>query len=250
MEKIIEISGLYAGYENNIILEDINLDIFKNQFIGIIGPNGGGKTTLLKILLGLLPIKSGTVRINNKEPKDARKYIGYVPQENKFDWKFPIKVIDVVLSGRLKFKKYVNYFYSKEDVASANQILEKLGMLHLKNNHISELSGGQKKRVFIARALVTEADIFLLDEPTSELDGQIENSIYDILKELNKEKTIILVTHDIGIVSGYISRVCCLNKKLFTHESGKITADLISAAYKCPVDLIAHGVPHRVLCEH
>ncbi|MBP7654356.1 ABC transporter ATP-binding protein [Candidatus Dependentiae bacterium] len=250
MEKIIEVKELYAGYDKNVIIENINLDVFKNEFVGIIGPNGGGKTTFLKTLLGLHPVKSGSIKIFGNSPETARKFFGYVPQENKFDWKFPMKVIDIVLSGRLKFKNGFKYYYSKDDLKKSNEMLERFDMLKYKDTHISELSGGQKKRVFICRALVTESDILLLDEPTSELDAHIENTIYDKLKKLNEHKTIILVTHDIGIISGYVTKVCCLNRKLFYHESGKITGDMIREAYHCPVDLIAHGIPHRVFEEH
>jgi len=251
MNKIIEIKNLYVAYDDNLVLENINLDIYEKDFIAILGPNGGGKSTLLKALLGLLQIKTGSIKIYGKRPNESRNLFGYVPQENKFDWQFPISVIDVVLSGRLKFKKNFNFFYSKNDFEIAEELLKKFGLLDWKNKHISELSGGQKKRVFICRALVTESDILLLDEPTAELDAHIENCIYDFLKELNSKKTIILVTHDIGIISGYVSKVCCLNKKLFYHHSGKITGEMLQNAYHCPVDLIAHGnLPHRVLGDH
>jgi zinc transport system ATP-binding protein len=250
MEKIIEITNLSAGYNDKVIIEDINLQVYKNDFIGIIGPNGGGKTTFLKTLLGLIPIQKGSIKIFDEPPVKANKFIGYVPQTTNFDWQFPINVENIVLSGMLKFKKPFRFFYNKNDINVVNTILEKLGILKFRKTHIFELSGGQRKRVFIARALVTEPEILFLDEPTSDLDPQIEKDLYDLLKLISQDKTILLVSHDIGVISQHINKVCCLNKNMFYHPSGKITKKMLDKTYHCPIDLIAHGTPHRVFEEH
>jgi zinc transport system ATP-binding protein len=249
-EIAIEIKNISAGYDNDIVIENINCNIYEGDFFGIIGPNGGGKSTLLKIILGLLnPIK-GSIKIYGKSPKIARKNIGYVPQYSEFDKHYPISVWDIVLMGRRSIRG-LNPIYSNEDKKATIDALKKVNMLKYKKRHISELSGGQRQRVFIARALVSNPKILLLDEPTASIDKDLQINFYNLLKELNKNVTILLVTHDIGVISSYVNRVACLNHFMFTHDDEKmISKEMLEKTYSCPVELIAHGVPHRVLDEH
>ncbi len=252
MEKniVIELKNISAGYDNDTIIENINCNIYDGDFFGIIGPNGGGKSTLLKIILGLLnPIK-GTIQIYGQDPKIGRKNIGYVPQHSEYDKHYPISVFDVVLMGRRSIRG-LHPTYSSDDKKATMKALEKVNMEKYKKRHISELSGGQRQRVFIARALVSNPKILLLDEPTASIDKDLQINFYNLLKELNKNVTIVLVTHDIGVISSYVNRVACLNHFMFTHDDEKmITKEMLEKTYSCPVDLIAHGVPHRVLDDH
>jgi zinc transport system ATP-binding protein len=246
----IQIKNLSAGYENEIVIENINCDIYNGDFFGIIGPNGGGKSTLLKVILGLLKPISGTAKIFGQTPELGRKNVGYVPQYSEYDKQYPISVWDVVLMGRRSIRGF-HPIYSSEDKKATIQALKKVNMEKYRKRHISELSGGQRQRVFIARALVSNPKILLLDEPTASIDKDLQTNFYNLLRELNKKVTIVLVTHDIGVISSYVTRVACLNHYMFTHDDEKmISKEMLEKTYNCPVDLIAHGVPHRVLDEH
>ncbi len=246
----IELKNISAGYGNDIVIENITCNIYDKDFFGIIGPNGGGKSTLLKIILGLLNPFKGYIRIYGKPPKIGRKNIGYVPQYSEYDKHYPISVWDVVLMGRRSIRGF-HPLYSSDDKKATVETLKKVSMLEYKKRHISELSGGQRQRVFIARALVSNPKILLLDEPTASIDKDLQINFYNLLKELNKSVTILLVTHDIGVISSYVNRVACLNHFMFTHDDEKmISKEMLEKTYSCPVDLIAHGVPHRVLDEH
>jgi zinc transport system ATP-binding protein len=245
----IELINITGGYNNEIVIENINCKIYDGDFFGIIGPNGGGKSTLLKIILGLLNPMEGTVRIFGQLPENGRKNIGYVPQYSEYDKQYPISVWDVVLMGRRIISGF-HPLYSAADKKATNEELKRVNMEKYKNRHISELSGGQRQRVFIARALVAKPKILLLDEPTASIDKDLQTNFYKLLKQLNKDVTIVLVTHDIGVISAYVNRVACLNHYIFTHNEKMISKEMLEATYSCPVDLIAHGLPHRVLDEH
>ncbi len=246
----IELNNISAGYENDAVIENINCNIYDGDFFGIIGPNGGGKSTLLKIILGLLDPIKGNVKLYGEPPKIGRKNIGYVPQYSEYDKHYPISVGDVVLMGRRSVRG-IHPIYSSDDKKATDDALKKVSMLEYKKRHISELSGGQRQRVFIARALVSNPKILLLDEPTASIDKDLQINFYNLLKELNKNVTILLVTHDIGVISSYVTRVACLNRFMFIHDDEKmISREMLEKTYSCPVDLIAHGVPHRVLDEH
>ncbi|MFO8052233.1 MAG: ABC transporter ATP-binding protein [Thermoplasmatota archaeon] len=247
--KALEIKGLSAGYDNMTVIENIDFDVDHGEFFGLIGPNGGGKSTLLKAILGLLEPFKGKIRIYGKEPKEGRKYVGYVPQYSVFDKDFPITVFNVVMMGRRR-NKGLKPWYSGKDKRAVKDALSSVGIWEKRKDHISSLSGGQKQRVYIARALTTDPRMLLLDEPTASVDARMESSIYKILTELNEDKTIILVTHDIGIISSHVDSVACLNKHIFKNDQPVITPEMLEESYQCPVDLIAHGVPHRVLAPH
>jgi zinc transport system ATP-binding protein len=248
-EPVIEIQNLCVNYEATVALKGVDLTVRKGDVFGIIGPNGGGKSTLLKAILGLVQPTQGTVRILGEPPERGRRHIGYVPQFAQFDREFPISVLDVVLMGCLSRKPRVSW-YTKEDRATALDALKSVGMDGFADKHISSLSGGQKQRVFIARAFVCKPAILLLDEPTASVDQNIKESIYDLLLRIQKSMTVVLVTHDIGAVSSLVNRVACLNQTLFTHYDSKLTPQMLEDAYGCPVDLIAHGTPHRVFESH
>jgi len=246
---MISVRHLWAGYDNQPVLEDINLSIKKLDFIGLIGPNGGGKTTLLKVLLGLLSPTRGEVRILGKSVQEGRRHIGYVPQVVEFDRDFPISVWEVTRMGRLGKRRLLQR-YSTEDDEIVAGALRRVGMLDLRHRPIGELSGGQRQRAYIARALATEPKILLLDEPTASVDPQVRASIYKLLSHLNDHVTILMISHDMSAISSHVKTVGCLNRQLFYHGEKQITPDMLEAAYQCPIDLIAHGVPHRVFPEH
>ncbi|GAK59848.1 ABC transporter [Candidatus Vecturithrix granuli] len=240
---------VWVKYDDVVALEDVNLCLRAGDFVSIIGPNGGGKTSLLKLLLGLVKPTRGSVEVLGKTPEQARQEIGYVPQQVTLDKHFPISVWDVTLMGRLGriplLKKY-----TAEDHDLAADALQKVKLYDLKDRHISKLSGGQQQRVLIARALVTNPKLLLLDEPTASVDTEIKRDIYELLVELNTQMTIVMVSHDIGVVSSYTKTIACLNHTLVYHEEKHITPEMLATTYQCPIDLIAHGVPHRVLAPH
>ena len=241
----LELDNIRAGYDRHDILKDVSLTVEENEFLGIIGPNGGGKTTLLKVILGILRPTSGTVAVFGQSPVKARRMIGYVPQYIHYDRQFPISVWDVVLMGRMG-KLGRRPFFSREDKDAALDALRGIQMEEFRDRQLSTLSGGQQQRVLIARALCTEPKLILLDEPTASIDKRMQKSIYELLLELNESATIILVTHDIGVLSTYVKKIGCINQYFIYHGTKELTNDMLEAAYECPVDLIAHGVPHRV----
>lgn len=249
MSEVIKLSNIYVNYGKNNILENINLKVKELDFIGIIGPNGGGKTTLLKTLLGLIIPQSGEINIMNYPVSQGRKYIGYVPQVLEFDRCFPILVEDVVRMGRLS-KSRLFRRYNSQDEKIITHCLAQVGMVELRRRSIGELSGGERQRVYIARALASQPRILLLDEPTANVDSKIQNSIYELLKELNEYMTILLISHDLGVISTYVKTIACLNRTLYYHQDKLITPEMIQKTYQCPIDLIAHGIPHRILSEH
>ena len=247
--EVILLEDVWFQYDGVPVLEGINLSVREQDFIGIIGPNGGGKTTLLSIMLGLMEPSRGCVSILGRAPRAARRFVGYVPQYTEFDHAFPISVWDVAMMGRLGRRGLLRR-YSEEDKLAVEDILRQVDMLGYRDRQIGRLSGGERQRVYVARALASDPKILLLDEPTASVDTRVVGSIYELLRELNRQVTIILVSHDIGVVSSYVKTVACLNTRLIYHESKEITPDMLEAAYHCPIELIAHGLPHRVLDLH
>lgn len=249
MSKIVEIKSIYAGYDDEVVLKDVSLDIFDDDFIGVIGPNGGGKTTLLHVILGLIKPYKGTVNFCDDLKIDRNNKIGYLPQLNKIDKKFPITVKEVVLSGLL-YGNQVFAKYSKLEKKRAEQTLERIGICSLQNQAIGELSGGQMQKVLLARAIVSSPRLLILDEPNTFVDNQFEGELYEILKELHTEMAIMIVTHDVGTISSYVKTIACVNRNLHYHKSNIISEEQL-ALYNCPIKLITHGdVPHTVLKSH
>ncbi|MBU1177978.1 ABC transporter ATP-binding protein [Patescibacteria group bacterium] len=249
-KNIVEINNLDFSYvKGTKVLENINLVVKPGDFLGIIGANGGGKTTLLKIILGLLSPDKGSTKVFDQSPKKARRQVGYVPQYAKIDLDYPINVQEVVLMGLLGNKKTWQRFIGS-DKKKATAVLEKVGLVDLAKKRIGELSGGQRQRVLIARALVRDPKLLILDEPTSSVDTKAETDFFELLKKLNQEIAIIVVSHDIGMISPYINKIACLNKTLFLHDGGEINETMIKSGYKCDIELLGHGIPHRVLKKH
>ncbi len=246
---IIEVRNLWFSFNGHTALKAVNLMLDAREFTAIIGPNGGGKTTLLKLLLGLLRPDQGTIRIFGKSPGQAAHRIGYVPQEIGFNKNFPISAMDVTLMGTLKSGKgWAGY--SKNDRAAAEETLERLGMSEFRDRRIGELSGGQRQKVFIARAIVNEPEILFLDEPTASIDTKGQTEFYNLLRRLNETTTILMVSHDLMIVSSYVSSVACVNQAVHYHNSAEITEEMLDM-HCCPVELVTHGkLPHRVLRNH
>jgi len=245
----IDLKNISFFYSSHPILTNVNLTVEEQDFLAIMGPNGSGKTTLIKIILGILNPAQGTVKVFGKKPPEAAGLLGYVPQDTGINKDFPISVMDVTLMGRLGLTGRDRRFTS-EDRALARKVLEQVGMWGYRDRPIGKLSGGQRQRVLIARALTVEPKVLLMDEPTASVDAQFQTDLYDLLKELNASITIIVVSHDMSVLSSYINSVACLNRSLYYHGSGEITDEMLHSAYQCPVDLIAHGVPHRVLRKH
>lgn len=245
----IEARGISHAYGETPALTEVNLTVRDGDFVALLGPNGGGKTTLLRILMGLLEPDHGEVRLFGRPPDKMRHAIGYVPQDTSHNKDFPISALDVVLMARLG-NGSKGWSYSRKDRGLAAEMLDKVGLSALAGKPIGKLSGGERQRVFIARALVNQPRLLFLDEPTSSVDARWQTHLYDLLTELNKETTIILVSHDIGVISRAVKSVACVNQVLHQHDSPEITPEMLEQTYQCPVDLIAHGVPHRVFPAH
>ncbi|MBS0010095.1 MAG: ABC transporter ATP-binding protein [Bacteroidales bacterium] len=247
MSILAELKNISASYNGSPVLENVNLKIREGDFIGVIGPNGGGKTTLLKVILGLLKPAAGEIIFNSERIR--RNEIGYLPQMPEGDTGFPVSVKDVVLSG-LMIIKGTDARMNKEDRAKADMVLKDMDILHLRNRSLKDLSGGELQRVYLCRALIGEPKLLLLDEPGNFVDTSFEQGFYDKLKELNKTVTVMMVSHDVGTISAFVKSFACVNRKLHYHDSGRITTAQLKA-YDCPIQLIAHGdVPHTVLKIH
>ena len=229
--KAVEVKNLYFKYEKEWILENINFSLEDKKFMAIIGPNGGGKTTLLKLLLGFLKPVKGKIKIYGKFPKENREIIGYVPQHTNFSLDLPITVFDIVLQGRLKKAKF---FYNQKDKQKAKEILENLKIDNLKNKKIKDLSGGQRQKVLIARALVSEPKLLIMDEPTSAIDPSGQKEILDLIENFNV--TRIVVSHDIKILLRNVDKIAYIHKKAVIHEGPKL--NIPKDRHFCEVELI------------
>ncbi|MCC7568303.1 MAG: metal ABC transporter ATP-binding protein [Candidatus Methanofastidiosa archaeon] len=248
-DPCISIKNVSVAYHTEVVLDDISLDIEHKDFLAIIGPNGGGKTTLVKVLIGMLEPIAGTVSVLGTSPKRSRTKIGYVPQTAHYATGFPITAYEVVLMGR-SGRRGLFHRFTKEDVKAAHEALGRVGMLAHRDRPFDHLSGGQRQRVIIARALANEPELLLLDEPNVGVDPAAKSELYTLLHELNESMTIVLVTHDLTAVSSHVKTIACINKRLYSHGGKEIPRETIAEMYHCPVELIAHGVPHRVLEEH
>ncbi|MCK9208723.1 MAG: ABC transporter ATP-binding protein [Salinivirgaceae bacterium] len=241
---LVAIQNLSVGYQTQKVLENVTFEIAPNDFVGVIGPNGGGKTTLIRTILGLIPYWEGSIEYHIKSSK-----IGYLPQINPIDKDFPISVFDVVLSG-LAGKKGLWKKFNPDDKTYALSLLEQAGIIHLKNKSIGRLSGGQMQRALLCRALMNQPELLILDEPSTFVDNQFEHELFGWLKSLNQNMAILMVSHDLGIISSHVKTIACVNRKLHYHQSNKITQEQLTH-YNCPIKLITHGeVPHQVLAPH
>jgi zinc transport system ATP-binding protein len=238
MNKILEIKDLSFSYNGDNVLENIDLSLNEKDFLAVIGPNGGGKSTLLKLILGILKTKKGTITIHGKNSTEELSNIGYVPQNTNINTSFPIKVIEVVLMGHINEKKPL-FGYGKDEIACAMGALGQVGMQEFANTKIGLLSGGQRQRVMIARALCNHPTLLLLDEPTASIDVNGQKQIYELLKELNNYITIVVVSHDIAVTLNYANKVAYINKYLTMHSNtNKFSATPPPSGHFCEVELM------------
>ncbi|MBL1244148.1 MAG: ABC transporter ATP-binding protein [Sulfurimonas sp.] len=237
-KNIIEVSELNFSYEKQSVLECIDFTIKEKEFVAIIGPNGGGKSTLLKLLLNINTLQKGAITIQGEDYLKQTHNIGYVPQNTDININFPISVLEVVMMGQNSLKKRI-FGYKKDEKAQAKKALEQVGMSEFSFKSISELSGGQRQRVFIARALFSNPKILLLDEPTSSIDASGSQQIYKTLKALSKHITVIVVSHDISVIVQYATRAFYINKKLFNHDLKNMKKDFLkNNAHICEIELL------------
>jgi zinc transport system ATP-binding protein len=247
MNPLIEIKNLSVGYNKEPVLFNVNLSVFEKDFIGVIGPNGGGKTTLLKAILGLLKPMKGEIKFR-KDIDSTKKPIGYLPQVKHIDKNFPITVFEVVRSGSImknQQKNNASAIRKKVEI-----LLEEMGISNIREKAIGNLSGGQMQRVFLCRALLSEPKLLILDEPDTFVDNRFEGELYKKLRQLNEEMAIILVSHDVGTISSYVKTIACVNGNLHYHKSNIISQEQLES-YNCPIQIISHGdIPHTILKHH
>jgi len=242
MDDVVAVSfqDVDFSYNNTPVLKEVSFAIYDKSFISIVGPNAGGKTTLLKLMLGLLKPSRGTIKIFDLSPDKARSLIGYMPQYIQFDPYFPVTVLDVVLMGRLGNRTIFGP-YRKKDIAICFEALQKLEMSDTWNRPFKALSGGQRQRVLIARALATKPRLLLLDEPTSNVDMAVETELFELLNNLSKTITVVVVSHDLGFVSQFVERVVCVNRKVAVRPTTAITGEMINDLYRTDVRMVQHG---------
>jgi zinc transport system ATP-binding protein len=243
--EIIKIENLDVNYDGKCALRDVNISFYADDFVGIIGPNGGGKSTLVKSIMGLIP-HSGTITFGGEIA--GKHHIGYLPQQNLFDKAFPISVQELVMSGLQAEKGFRNY--TREDKNKALAVLDILSIKSLACRQIGELSGGELQRALLGRAIISEPKLLILDEPANFVDNQFENELYHLLRELNSRMAIIIVSHDVGTITSLVKSVVCVNRTVHRHNTAELTPELLEN-YHCPIQVISHGaVPHTVLAHH
>lgn len=248
-KPVIAIRDLGFSYGESPVLEGVDLEILDGEFVGLVGPNAGGKSTLLRLMLGLLEPQQGSIQVLGQAPRQAVRRVGYVPQFPTFPRDFPISVEQVVLTGRLGFGPMLGW-YRSSDRTAARQALAEVEALDLVRRRIGTLSGGQLQRVLLARALVAEPLILILDEPTANIDQRMEGDIFDLLARLNARLTILVVSHDIAFISGYVDRVACLNRTLVCHTTERVDGDLIHQLYGDNIRHVAHAGSEHGFAHH
>lgn len=249
---LIEIKNLRAAYDGKTVLRDVDLTVYDRDFLGIIGPNGGGKTTLVKCILGLLKPAGGSIAYHSRRPgnEGGKLAMGYLPQYTSIDRKFPITVEEVVLSGLAGRKPPTSRFTAAEREKAA-RTMARMGLDGLGSRPIGALSGGQLQRALLGRAVVSDPEVVVLDEPSTYIDRRFEARLYELLADLNRECAIILVSHDIGTVLRQVKSIACVNETLDYHPDTGITPEWLERNFQCPIDLLGHGMlPHRVLGMH
>lgn len=250
MNKLIDIENVTAAYGAKTVLRDISLTVWEGDFLGIIGPNGGGKTTLLKVILGLLPPALGTIHFYDEGKPVSSLRIGYQPQLNNIDKKFPISVREVISSGLAAGKPLFRSFNATQK-QRIDEVIAMMGLEEFENRAIGNLSGGQLQRVLLGRSIVSRPQVLILDEPNSYVDKRFESHFYKLLGEINKESAVILVSHDIGTVLAMVKNIACVNETLHYHPGADVSEEWLGDKYACPIELIGHGdLPHRVLKKH
>ncbi len=246
---IVVFRDVSFAYGNVSVLEDVNLTIGPRESVSIVGPNGGGKTTLLKLILGLLQPTSGEIRIFGRTPEAARARVGYMPQYLRYDPRFPVTAMDVVLMGRLGGGGVAGFFgwHGRGNRQAALQSLAEVNMQQHARRPFSNLSGGQQQRVLIARALCVRPELLLLDEPTANVDARIEAQLLEILEDLNRRMSIVMVSHDLGFVIDMVHSVICVNCRVVVHPTSELTGEVIRDIYGGDVRMVRHD--HRCSVE-
>ena len=266
---LIEIKNLSAGYDSRTVLRNVNLTVYDRDFLGIIGPNGGGKTTLIKCILGLLKPTTGEIlyrvtTASNNNPAfldnsatnsqfstlNSQFSMGYLPQYNSIDRKFPITVEEVILSGLSSQKSLISRFTATHR-EKARQVIARMGLEGLEKRAIGALSGGQLQRALLGRAIISDPALVVLDEPSTYIDKRFEARLYELLVEINHDCAIILVSHDIGTVLQQVKSIACVNETLDYHPDTGVSEEWLERNFNCPIELLGHGaLPHRILAEH
>ena len=264
---LIEIKNLSAGYDSRTVLRNVNLTVYDRDFLGIIGPNGGGKTTLIKCILGLLKPTAGEILYTDKRFVASDKQrgtaqrpalttnrsvlkMGYLPQYNSIDRKFPITVEEVILSGLSSQKSLISRFTATHR-EKARQVIARMGLEGLEKRAIGALSGGQLQRALLGRAIISDPALVVLDEPSTYIDKRFEARLYELLAEINHDCAIILVSHDIGTVLQQVKSIACVNETLDYHPDTGVSEEWLERNFNCPIELLGHGaLPHRILAEH
>ena len=248
MKEIVSLRNITVEYDGYKALENVDLDIYDDDFIGIIGPNGGGKTTLVNTIVGALP-HSGSMTLSPDLFDGTKRLIGYMPQQTGFDKTFPISVLETVMSG-LQSEHGFKSRYTKNDRCRAYAQLEEAGIKDLADKQIGEISGGQLQRTLLCRAIIMKPKLLILDEPANFVDNRFENELYTMLKRLNENMAIIMVSHDIGTITSVVKEIVCVNRTVHRHRSNVITEEQLHN-YNCPIQIISHGnIPHTILGRH
>ncbi len=237
-----------VNYEQSIALEDVNLDIFEDDFIGIIGPNGGGKTSLVKAIMGVVP-HSGEIEFAPALQRKSHLKIGYMPQVSQFDTRFPISIEEVVLSGLQSEKGFFGR-YTHADRQRATELLKQMGIDQIASRPIGEVSGGQLQRALLCRAIIAEPKLLILDEPTNFVDNNFEREFYALVKQLHERMAVMIVSHDVGTITSLVNAIICVNRHVHRHDSNILTEEQL-LNYDCPIQVVSHGhIPHTVLEHH
>ncbi|MGI6394904.1 MAG: metal ABC transporter ATP-binding protein [bacterium] len=239
MQKVIEFEKVSFSYNSNTVLKGVDMVVQKNDFLAIIGPNGGGKTTILKLMLGLIAPDKGEIKVLGQPPEKNTLKVGYVPQFSSHDRFFPISAKEVVLQGLIG-KNSFTPFYPKKSLVEIENVMNRLGINERAKERFGDLSGGLKQRTLIARAIVGNPEILLLDEPVSSVDSSVEEDIYEMLVEFNKKMTIVIVSHDLGFVSQYVNKVGCVNKTFVCHKTEEMSSEIVDGVYNSKSVMIKH----------
>lgn len=246
--SIITLRNVGVNYEQSIALEDVNLDIFEDDFIGIIGPNGGGKTSLVKAIMGVVP-HSGEIEFAPALRRKNHLKIGYMPQVSQFDTRFPISIEEVVLSGLQSEKGFFGR-YTHADRQRATELLKQMGIDQIASRPIGEVSGGQLQRALLCRAIIAEPKLLILDEPTNFVDNNFEREFYALVKQLHERMAVMIVSHDVGTITSLVNAIICVNRHVHRHDSNILTEEQLRN-YDCPIQVVSHGhIPHTVLEHH
>ena len=247
-KSLISIRDLWVEYDNTTALEGVNIDIYEDDLLGIIGPNGGGKSSLVKAIMGTTTYK-GHIWYDESLRRGNHYQIGYMPQVSEFDMRFPISIREVVLSG-LQTEKGFFGRYSAEDKRRADELLDKMGIAELASNPIGEVSGGQMQRALLCRAIISEPKLLILDEPTNFVDNRFEYEFYNMVRQLSDKMAIVMVSHDLGTITSVVKSILCVKRSVHRHDSNILTEEQLRN-YNCPIQVLSHGhIPHTVLEHH